>query len=160
MMLHPAIPSSLLLLAAPALGVVGPQRATAPPPVLSVTQMTIHERIIIRMPIARGKPLDQASPIVWKEKHGPKCIGIGDLGGALISSPSSVDLVLAGGKRIRAKLDGDCQPLDFYGGFYIKPGIDGQVCEDRDSIRVRSGASCRIDSFKRLVAKRRSYPIP
>ena len=154
MTLHPAIPSSLLLLAAPALGLAGPQRASAPPPVLAVTQMTIHERIIIRMPIARGKPTDQAAPIVWKEKRGPKCIGVTDLGGALITGPSSVDLVLTGGKRIRAKLDGDCQPLDFYGGFYLKPGMDGQVCADRDSIRVRSGASCQIDSFKRLVARR------
>ena len=156
MTLHPAIPSTLLLLTAPAMGMVGPQRASVPaaPAVTTITQMTIHERIIIRMPIARGRRLDQASPIVWKEKHGPKCIGVGDLGGALIAGPSSVDLVMAGGQRIRAKLDGDCQPLDFYGGFYLKPGMDGRVCADRDSIRVRSGASCQIDSFRRLVAKR------
>ncbi len=153
MMLHPAIPSTLLLLAAPALGAADAQRAPAPP-TATITQMTIHERIIIRMPIARGRPVDQASPIVWKEKHGPKCIGIAELGGALIAGPSAVDLVLTGGKRVRARLDGDCQPLDFYGGFYIKPGVDGQVCADRDSIRVRSGARCRIDDFKRLVAKR------
>ena len=154
MTLHSAIPSSLLLLAAPAMGMGGPQRVQAPAPVVSVTQMTIHERILIRMPIARGRAADQATPTAWKEKHGPKCIGIGDLGGALIAGPSAVDLVLAGGKRVRARLDGDCQPLDFYAGFYIKPGMDGRVCADRDSIRVRSGASCPIDSFKRLVVKR------
>ena len=154
MMLHPAIPYSLLLLAAPVMGAPVPQRVQAPAPGISVTQMTIHERIIIRMPIARGRSVDQATPVTWKEKHGPKCIGIGDLGGALIAGPSSVDLVLAGGKRIRAKLDGDCQPLDFYAGFYIKPGMDGRVCADRDSIRVRSGASCPIDNFKRLSPRR------
>ena len=155
MTLHLAIFSTLLLLAAPIMGAADPQRATAPPPpTMTVTQMTIHERIVIRMPIARGRRVDQASPIVWKEKRGPKCIGVADLGGALIAGPSSVDLVLGGGKRIRAKLDGDCQPLDFYAGFYLRPGVDGRVCADRDSIRVRSGASCQIDSFKRLVAKR------
>ena len=153
MTLHPAFPSTLLLLALPAMSVAEPPRPAAPP-VMTVTQMTIHERIIIRMPIARGKAVDQAPAVTWKEKHGPKCIGVADLGGALISGPSSVDLVLTGGKRIRAKLDGECQPLDFYGGFYLKPGMDGQVCASRDSIRVRSGASCPIDSFRRLVAKR------
>lgn len=153
MMLRPAIPS-ILLLATPALGMVEPQRVSAPQPVATITQMTIHERIVIHMPIARGKPVDQMSPIAWKEKHGPKCIAIADLGGALISGPASVDLVLTGGRRIRAKLDGNCRPLDFYGGFYIKPGVDGRVCADRDTIRVRSGASCQIDDFKRLVAKR------
>lgn len=152
MTLPPTIPLTALLLAVPLAGAADAQRAPGPP-AATVTQFSIHERIVIRMPISRKTP-DRASPIVWKEKRGPKCIGVADLGGALIASPSAVDLVLAGGQRVRAKLDGDCQPLDFYAGFYIRPGADGRVCEDRDSIRVRSGASCRIDSFKRLVAKR------
>ena len=65
-----------------------------------------------------------------------------------------IDLMLEGGDRLRAKLDNDCPPLDFYSGFYLKPTPDGMVCADRDAIRSRSGAACAIESFKQLVPKR------
>nr|WP_254447634.1 hypothetical protein [Sphingomonas sp. ID1715] len=85
----------------------------------------------------------------WREKGGPKCIPAGALAGAQISR-EGVDLLLKGGARVRAKLD-RCPPLDYYSGFYIRPGLDGRVCQDRDTIRVRSGGSCEIDAFKTLV---------
>ena len=76
------------------------------------------------------------------------------MAGAAINAPTLVDLVLTGGSRVRAKLDGDCAPLDFYSGFYIRPSADGKVCSGRDSIRVRSGASCTIKQFRALTPKR------
>ena len=152
MTLPSAIPFVILSLVAPVMAAADAQHAS---PVATFTQFSFHERIIIRIPrMGRDKGAAPASPVAWKEKRGPACIGANQMGGALIAGPSSVDIVLTGGQRVRAKLDGDCQPLDFYGGFYMRPGADGQICADRDSIRVRSGASCRIDSFKRLVAKR------
>ena len=69
----------------------------------------------------------------------------------MITNPKEVDLVLTGGKRIRAKLGKDCRPLGFYQGFYLRPTQDGMICADRDAIKVRSGASCPIDDFKLLV---------
>ena len=122
-------------------------------------QVTIHERIIIRVPSRlRGTvtPMPQVNtprPVEWAEKKGPKCIAADQLGGAIVAG-DSVDLVLRGGERVRALLDGDCSGLGYYGGFYLKPSADGQVCADRDSIRTRSGDHCRIKKFKRLVAKR------
>jgi len=59
-----------------------------------------------------------------------------------------------GGDRVRATFDRDCPGLDFYSGFYLKPSADGQICADRDMIRTRSGDSCEISGFRRLVAKR------
>ncbi|MCP3735764.1 hypothetical protein M9979_12855 [Sphingomonas sp. RP10(2022)] len=151
-MLHPAIPASLLALAAPAFASLGdgPGQLDG----VQVAQVTVHERIIIRVPRmgpARAAPIP--APIRWKEKKGPKCIAAADLGGALIAEPGAVDLVLAGGKRLRARLDDDCGPMDFYNGFYLRPAADGQVCADRDVIRMRSGASCGIATFRTLVAK-------
>lgn len=117
---------------------------SADDPVL-LAQLTVRQQIIIRVP-TRQRP---APPMQWQEKNGPKCIPAGGLAGAQISR-EGVDLLLKGGARVRAKLS-RCPPLDYYSGFYIRPGLDGRVCQDRDTIRVRSGGSCEIDRFRLLV---------
>jgi hypothetical protein len=133
--------------------------ASAPASTLDGTQLaqvTIRERIIIRVPsmAPRAAPLISAVPPPrYVEKKGPKCIAAADLGGAIVGA-KSVDLVLRGGERVRAMLDGDCPALDFYSGFYLKPSADGQICSGRDTIRSRSGDSCEISTFRKLVIKR------
>lgn len=166
---HPAISLALFAAASPALVAVGdparqPDRASRLDGVL-LAQMTIHERVIIRLP--RMSParsparsgagamvrMPAAAAVKYKEKKGPKCVAVTDMGGAQIVAPGAVDLVMTGGKRLRAKLDQDCGPMDFYNGFYLRPAADGKVCADRDVIRMRSGASCGITTFKTLVAR-------
>ena len=120
-------------------------------------QLTVRERIVIRVPrldprAGRDTPA-AVTPIEWKEKKGPKCVPIASLRGAAFGGDDGVDFVLAGNKRIRAKLEDDCPALDFYSGFYLKPTADGQMCADRDAIRSRSGAVCPIDRFRSLVPK-------
>ena len=110
-----------------------------------LAQLTFREQVIIRLPSRHSPP----AAMQWKEKDGPKCIPVDDLAGAQISR-EGVDLLLRGGKRLRAKLS-RCPPLDYYSGFYIRPGRDGRVCEERDAIRVRSGGSCEIEEFRQLV---------
>lgn len=149
-MLHPALPILLIAVAAPAVAALGD--GTGQRDGTLFAQMTIHERVIIRLP--RMGPAARApipAPIRYKEKKGPKCVAAANLGGALIQEPGAVDLVMSGGKRLRARLDKDCGPLDYYGGFYLRPAADGQVCAGRDVIRMRSGASCGIATFKTLV---------
>ena len=73
---------------------------------------------------------------------------------AAIAVPAAVDFLLADGRWMRARLEGDCRSADFYSGLYIRPGPDGQVCADRDPIRIRSGAKCQINTFKLLKPKR------
>lgn len=138
---HPLIPATLLALALPALVAVDTGSDAG-----QITTMTFHERIIVRVP-RLGPPPPQ---ITWKEKRGPKCIAARELAGALVSAPDAVDLVLTGNKRVRARLDDSCEPLDFYSGFYLKPAADGKICANRDVIRARSGTSCRIDTFRTL----------
>ena len=70
---------------------------------------------------------------------------------AMVSSPTTIDLIVRGGTRYRVKLEKSCQAIDFYSGFYVKATRDGQVCEDRDSIHSRSGGECAIGKFKTLV---------
>ena len=126
---------------------------------IEVAQVTIRGRLIIRVPSKlqdNATPMRQFTPpqpIEWAEKKGPKCVAADQLGGAIVAG-DYVDLVLRGGDRVRAQLDGDCSGLGYYGGFYLKPSADGQLCAGRDSIRTRSGDRCTIKKFKKLVAKR------
>lgn len=150
-MLQHALPLALLALAAPVASAVAPVQELDG---VEMAQLSVHQRIVIRIPRLGGQPRQQTTPTRWKEKHGPRCIAAADLAGAMVTDERAVDLVLTGNRRIRAKLNGDCGPLDFYSGFYIKPAADGQVCADRDVIRARSGAACQIDVFRTLKAVR------
>lgn len=116
-------------------------------------------RVIMRvpaMPVPRMSlaPSRTLRPIVWQEKGAPRCMPASALAAFSITRPDAVDLVLAGGQRIRARLGDECPALDFYTGFYLRRSQDGMVCADRDVIRSRAGAECRIDGFRRLVPKR------
>ncbi|MEO6580655.1 MAG: hypothetical protein ABIN83_05840 [Sphingomicrobium sp.] len=120
----------------------------SPPPVFSpvIRTMTVEQQLILRVPV-RPHP---AISLRWEEEKGPKCLPVGAIAGAMLARPGTVDLVLRNRQRIRAKLDSDCDGLDFYGSFYMQSS-DGEVCAKRDSIRGRAGGLCRIEKFKLLV---------
>ncbi|SOB88158.1 hypothetical protein SAMN06297144_3303 [Sphingomonas guangdongensis] len=125
-----------------------------------IAQVTVQQRLIIRiprLPVGRA-PLSAGAaplpPIRWIEKKTDKCVPVVNLAAATITTRDSVDLLLNGGKRLRARFDDDCPAIDFYSGFYVKMPRDGKVCADRDSIRSRSGGECRIESFRALVPAR------
>ena len=122
--------------------------AAPPMPAEPVTIMTVEERMTIRVPVAPRPRLR----IRWEEEKGPKCVPAGAIAGAFLSGPDSIDFMLRGRRLIRARLDSDCDGLDFYGGFYLQPE-DRMVCARRDTIRSRVGGSCRIDKFRTLVPK-------
>jgi hypothetical protein len=124
----------------------------APDPVL-LAQLTIRERVIVRVPRMSAAAAPLPAPVRWAEKKGDKCLPMGSLAGALVSGPQAVDFVLIGGQRLRAKLDDDCHALDFYSGFYVRPQPDGMMCAGRDAVRTRSGGVCPIRQFRRLVPK-------
>ncbi len=152
-MANPTLILPLLLLAAPGL----PDGAVSVRNGVMMAQLTIHQRIIVRiprMPVGR-QPIvaTKRKPVEWKEKKGEKCVPMERLQGAMVTAADSIDLVM-GGERLRAKLDDDCSPMDYYPGFYLKATPDGMVCAKRDSIRTRSGGACLITAFKRLVPKR------
>lgn len=136
-------------------------RKDAPPSLngMRVAQVRIQQHIVIRVPrpdtIRRvSAPAAPLPPIAWVERDSDKCVRMDRLSGAAITRSDSVDLVLAGGKRVRAKLGSECPALDFYSGFYVKPTKDGMVCAKRDVFRSRSGGECRIKSFRTLIPER------
>lgn len=119
-------------------------------------QLLIRRRVIVRVPAMRvqAPPVPIPQPIPMKEVKGPKCLVMNQLAGAAITKPDAVDLYLRGGRRLRAQLDDDCPALDYYGGFYLAPTKDGQVCGGRDTIHARSGGKCLIERFRELIPKR------
>lgn len=141
-----AVPLTFLALIAPAVAATAGQ--------VDYAQLMVRERVIIRVPRMPRPSALPSRPVLWEEKKGPKCIPAAALAGALLSDRKEIDLVLRGGRRVRAELEGDCHGLDFYQGFYVKPSADGMVCADRDVVRSRSGAKCPIDRFRLLVPKR------
>lgn len=140
------IASPMLALAAM---VIGPDSA-------GEAQVMLHERITIRVPRMSGAPLQRvvAPQRDWKERKGPKCLGMTQVAAAAITAPAAVDLLMVDGRWMRARLDGDCRSADFYAGLYMRPGPDGQICARRDAIRIRSGARCMIDHFRSLTPRR------
>ncbi|MBB3925083.1 hypothetical protein GGR43_000784 [Sphingobium jiangsuense] len=142
--------------------------AAAMPPV-ELAQMTIEQRVIIRVPMVRpglpppdmqrprrrGDPLPPApappQAMKWEERKGPKCVQLAQLRAAAITSSRGVDLMLRDASRLRAHLSRECRPEALYSGFYIQPDDDGSLCAGRDRLLARSGANCTITEFKRLV---------
>ena len=131
-----------MLLAAPA------TRADAPTIWAQLTERTR------RMVKVQALPRTPAKPIRWKESKGARCVPVRALAGAIITARDSVDLVLRGGSRVRARLERRCGGLDFYRGFYVKPSSDGKICADRDTIHDRSGMQCEITVFRALTPQR------
>jgi hypothetical protein len=77
----------------------------------SVRVTTIEERLIIRVPLA-PRPRQRLS-IRWEEEKGPKCIPADSIARAFLSGPGSIDILMRSRQLIRAKLDSDCDGLDF-----------------------------------------------
>lgn len=124
--------------------------ARADPPDRST--LTIRERIVIRIPAFLGgrRPVSDA----WRERKGPECLRLDQIAGAAVTEPRSVDLIVRGGQRYRARFSSSCPDLDYYGGFYILPTADGRVCADRDTVRARSGGECEIERFRSLTPRK------
>lgn len=136
----------LLGLLALLLGGGDPPSPQGPSP--AVRMMIVQQQMILRVPV-RPHP---SFNFQWEEEKGPKCVAAGMIAGAMLSGPSNIDILLRNRQRVRAKLDSDCDGLDFYGSLYMQTG-DGEVCAKRDSIRSRVGGTCRIEKFKLLVPK-------
>lgn len=156
----PALPLLLLAAATSVAPPVVPPVASRPHvDGVEVAQLTIHQRIIIRVRRMAEQPVPDPraprfKPIKWKERKGPTCIAPNRVIGAMVSTTSTVDLLQDNAERVRAKLDHDCAALTYYQNFYIRPGPDGLVCADRDAIRTRSGGACTITRFKALKPER------
>ncbi len=114
------------------------------------TQLTIRQTMVIRVPTAPPPP----PQFRWRETKTLKCVPVDSLGGYAITQPDSIDLIVKGGARYRARLERDCPSIAFYSGFYIRPPVDGRICAGRDMFHSRAGGQCNIAKLKTLVPER------
>lgn len=138
----------LLLLAAPDVPQELPEHG------VQLAQVTIEQRVIIRVPLSRPPkraPVPVAPPVSLREKKGPKCLEMKDIRAASVISLDSLMLATEDGDRYRARMERGCRATDFYSGFYMEPGRDGELCAGRDSLQARSGVECTVMGFTRIV---------
>lgn len=145
-----------LLLAAMWAGPGLAQPSTAPdarpsPPLPQFAQMIIERRTVIRITPHEQRRRIPVNLRDWREQSTSKCFPISMLAGIVISRPDSIDMVLRGGRLVRARLEKGCPSIDFYSGFYLKPTSDGLLCADRDTIHSRAGGACEVDKFRILL---------
>lgn len=125
-------------------------------PPRGVVSVRAREQIILRVPMRIAPEMPGRGPprIEWREKKGPRCVPLDSIAGAAVNDPGSVDVILRGGKRIRAELQDECPALDFYSGFYVRSSAgDRMICSGRDAVHSRSGGECEIERFRTLEPK-------
>jgi hypothetical protein len=115
----------------------------------TVSQVTIREEIVMRVPVIRPR---FALPMRWEEKKGPRCIKASNILATTLADDGSLDFLLRGRERVRARLESQCPTLDFYGGLYLQ-SEDGDICARRDEVRSRMGGTCAIRRFRRMVPR-------
>ncbi len=101
--------------------------------------------------VAPPRPSRDDPRLKWDERKAAKCQPLGAFRAALSTGERHMDLLMRDGTRLRARFDKRCRAEEFYAGFYVRPSPDGMLCADRDTVRARSGMTCRIERFRRLV---------
>jgi hypothetical protein len=138
--------------------------AQEPMPGVQLAQVTIEQRVIIRIPLvrpqtaARGASLPQPIPdapqnaSAVKEVKGPKCLKLDKLRGAVINAAAgTITMLTDKDERFRTHFGRMCRAADFYSGFYVQPNKDGSICVGRDTLHARNGSTCDIERFGKLV---------
>ena len=126
------------------------------PPIES--QVRIEQRVIIRIAPSSPQRMEQSLAQLnrrsdrFEEERLGECVPINMIAGV---APQEKRLLLFMRDRriLSAQLERACNPEDFYAGFYIERQ-DGRLCERRDRLQSRAGASCRVTRLNRLVAAR------
>jgi hypothetical protein len=123
-------------------------------------QVHIEQRVIIRItpspPSVRRELFDSspraAAPVRYKEKKAGKCIAIDDIGGISPMEPNRLLLFMRDRRMLSASLERACDADAFYLGAYVERSKDGKLCTGRDTLRARTGVTCRLAKISRLVA--------
>ena len=121
-------------------------------------QVRIEQRVIIRISPSTSQAMEQSLAELnrrtrrFEEIRLGECIPI-DMIAAVAPQENRLLLFMRDHRVLSVALERACNPEDFYAGFYIERQ-DGNLCERRDRLQSRAGASCRVTRLNRLVAAR------
>ena len=116
-------------------------------------QVRIEQRVIIRIAPSTPQRVERSLNALnqrsgrFEEVRLGECVPINMIAAA---TPQDNRLLLFMRDRriLSVALERACNPEDFYLGFYIERQ-DGQLCERRDQLQSRAGASCRVTRLSR-----------
>jgi hypothetical protein len=121
-------------------------------------QVRIEQRVIIRIAPSSPQRMEQSLAQLnrrsqrFEEERLGECVPINMIAG-VASQEKRLLLFMRDRRILSAQLERACNPEDFYAGFYIERQ-DGRLCERRDRLQSRAGASCRVTRLNRLVPAR------
>jgi hypothetical protein len=122
-------------------------------------QVRIEQHVIIRItPSPRSirrdllAPPPNADDPPFREKKADHCVRIEDIEGIAPMQPNRLVLFMRNHHMLSASLERACDADAFYLGAYVERSADGRLCTGRDMLRARTGATCQITRFSRLVA--------
>jgi hypothetical protein len=121
-------------------------------------QVRLEQRVIIRIAPSSPQRMEQSLAQLnrrserFEEVRLRECVPINMIA-AVAPQENRLLLFMRDRRILSVALERSCNPEDFYSGFYIERQ-DGNLCERRDRLQSRAGASCRVTRLNRLVAAR------
>jgi len=118
-------------------------------------QVRIEQRVIIRIAPSSRQFFERSVAALeedadsFEEVRLHDCVPINMIA-AVYPQEHRLLLFMRDRQVLTAQLERSCSPEDFYSGFYIERQ-DGQLCEKRDELKSRAGASCKVTRLSRLV---------
>lgn len=121
-------------------------------------QVRLEQRVIIRIAPSSRQRAERSFAQLSERASGFEEVRLGDcvpinMIAAVSPHQGRLLLFMRDQRILSAALDRTCSPEDFYAGFYIERQ-DGRLCERRDRLQSRAGASCQVTQLSRLVAAR------
>ena len=125
----------------------------------SENQVRIEQRVTIRItPRAAPPPpsvmIDLPSRVPERranEREMGRCLPISGIAGVQVGGNDRLLLFMRDRRIVSAALERACRARDFYSGFYVERNADGMMCVNRDTLRSRSGATCRLSRIRQMV---------
>lgn len=78
------------------------------------------------------------------------CVPIQGIAGVQVDPENRLLFLMRDQRVLSAMLERSCQSRDYYSGFYLAPTADGMLCVNRDRLRSRNGANCRVAQLSRV----------
>lgn len=121
-------------------------------------QVRLEQRVIIRIAPSTPQRMEQSLAELNRRSERFEEVRLGDcvpinMIAAVAPQENRLLLFMRDRRILSAALERACNPEDFYSGFYIERQ-DGNLCERRDRLQSRAGASCRVTRLNRLVPAR------
>jgi hypothetical protein len=125
----------------------------------SENQVRIEQRVTIRItPRAAPPPpsvlidlTNRAPERRADERDIGRCLPISGIAGVQVGGNDRLLLFMRDRRIVSAALERACRARDFYSGFYVERNADGMMCVNRDALRSRSGATCRLSRIRQMV---------